>query len=155
MAQIQRGGSIMKPENQQHVARIYTGGSRRRGFGVPLAFGGRRRGEFRHRRGVLERNWQTHLAWLVSRSVVDTLYWTETVTVSRVDVDGVPGDVCVLMWPVVYSRPVVYVTELESAWQMERRRSVSTGCAVQLRVSDWPRRGGWGSNVLPTIFTRA
>lgn len=66
--------------------------------------------------GVLASNWQTHLTWLVSRSVVDTLYWTESVTMSRVDVDGEPGDVCVLMWLVVYSRPVVYATELESAF---------------------------------------
>lgn len=58
----------------------------------------------------------TTLTWLVSRSVVDTLYWTESVTMSRVDVDGEPGDVCVLMWLVVYSRPVVYATELESAF---------------------------------------
>lgn len=84
--------------------------------------------------------------------MVDTLYWTETVTISRVDVDGELGDVCVLMWLVVYSRAVVYVTELESAWKTEWR---SVSRLVQLRVSDWLRGGVGGSNVLPTIFTRA
>ena len=99
-------------------------------------------------------NWQTHLAWLVSRSVVDTLYWTETVTMSRVDVVGEAGDVCVLMWLVVYSRSVVYTAELESALENgNEKRNVSR--LLQLRVSDWPEQGVWDSNVLPTIFTRA
>lgn len=69
----------------------------------------------------------TLLAWLVSRSVVDTLYWTETVTMSRVDVVGEAGDVCVLMWLVVYSRSVVYTAELESVVDVTNISSVVTG----------------------------
>lgn len=73
---------------------------------------------------------------------------------SRVDVVGEAGDVCVLMWLVVYSRSVVYTAELESALENgNEKRSVSR--LLQLRVSDWLEQGVWDSNVLPTIFTRA
>lgn len=73
---------------------------------------------------------------------------------SRVDVVGEAGDVCVLMWLVVYSRSVVYTAELESALENgNEKRNVSR--LLQLRVSDWPEQGVWDSNVLPTIFTRA
>lgn len=73
---------------------------------------------------------------------------------SRVDVVGEAGDVCVLMWLVVYSRSVVYTAELESALENgNEKRSVSR--LLQLRVSDWHEQGVWDSNVLPTIFTRA
>lgn len=79
---------------------------------------------------------------------------------SRVDVDGEPGDVCVLMWLVVYSRPVVYATELESAFgygnekhrQRQRGKRQPAAAITCIRLA---RTGGWGSNVLPTIFTRA
>lgn len=55
---------------------------------------------------------------------------------SRVDVVGEAGDVCVLMWLVVYSRSVVYTAELESALENgNEKRSVSR--LLQLRVSDW------------------
>lgn len=63
----------------------------------------------------------THLPWLVSRSVVDTLYWTETVTTSRPNVVDDVDEVCVLMRLVVYSRGVVYV-ELMSATEQRKKR---------------------------------
>lgn len=59
---------------------------------------------------------------------------------SRVDVVGEAGDVCVLMWLVVYSRSVVYTAELESALENgNEKRNVSR--LLQLRVSDWPEQG--------------
>lgn len=53
---------------------------------------------------------------------------------SRVDVDGEPGDVCVLMWLVVYSRPVVYVTELESALENGKEREKRQPAAAITRI---------------------
>ena len=63
---------------------------------------------------------RTHLLWLVSRSVVDTLYWTETVTTSRPNVVDDGDVVWVLIWLVEYSRGVVYVTELISVTESKR-----------------------------------
>lgn len=63
---------------------------------------------------------RTHLPWLLSRSVVDTLYWTETVTTSRLNVVDDVDEVCVLMWPVVYSRGVVYVELVSVTGQREK-----------------------------------
>lgn len=81
---------------------------------------------------------------------------------SRVDVVGEAGDVCVLMWLVVYSRSVVYTSELESALENgNEKRNVSR--LLQLRVSDWPEQG-YGIVTCyrqylrvrrPAIFTRA
>lgn len=73
----------------------------------------------------------THLLWLVSRSVVDTLYWTETVTTSRLNVVDDADVVWVLVWLVEYSRGVVYVTELISVTESKRvkeKNSASGGC---------------------------
>lgn len=96
-------------------------------------------------------------------SVVDTLYWTETVTMSRVDVDGEPGDVCVLMWLVVYSRAVVYATELESALENgneREKRQLQVAAITRIRLAPT-----WDGVVTcyrqylrvrrPAIFTRA
>lgn len=81
---------------------------------------------------------RTHLPWLVSRSVVDTLYWTETVTTSRLNVVDDVDDVCVLVWLVEYSRGVVYVTELMSVKTEEK--NVRQGVVLYLVISH-PRRG--------------
>lgn len=86
----------------------------------------------------------TYLPWLVSRSAVDTLYWTETVMTSWFNVvDGVEG-VCVLIWLVVYSRGVVYVTELMSAAKQEQKLPVrweSFHPVSRLARKSWPRGG--------------
>lgn len=74
--------------------------------------------------------------------MVDTLYWTETVTTSRFNVVDDADDVCVLIWLVEYSRGVVYVTELMSATENRGKKNASGGlCFTSLyRICD--SRGG-------------
>lgn len=84
---------------------------------------------------------RTHLLWLVSRSVVDTLYWTETVTTSRLNVVDGADVVWVLVWLVVYSRGVVYVTELISVTESKRVKKKCVRGLLHLV----PSRGGDGT----------
>ena len=87
---------------------------------------------------------------------------------SRVDVDGEPGDVCVLMWLVVYSRPVVYATELESAFENGNKIERARGREASAGRCNYayPIGSNQGDGVVtcyrqylrvrrPAIFTRA
>lgn len=88
---------------------------------------------------------RTHLLWLVSRSVVDTLYWTETVTTSRLNVVDDADVVWVLIWLVEYSRGVVYVTELISVTESKRvKKNMRQGAASLRSIA---RRGWYGRKV--------
>lgn len=84
-------------------------------------------------------------------------------TMSRVDVDGEPGDVCVLMWLVVYSRAVVYATELESARRkgkkINKRQPAAAITCIRLATGDKVLPVTCYRQYLrvrrPAIFTRA
>ena len=88
---------------------------------------------------------RTHLLWLVSRSVVDTLYWTETVTTSRPNVVDDGDVVWVLIWLVEYSRGVVYVTELISVTESKRvKKNALEGCFASFHRAEgmiWEKGG--------------